>query len=145
MIHYEYDRFKNDISALSTLCESFQPDTIVAIARGGMTLAHALSMQLDVRNLQSIRIESYDGSRQRDSVTIAGECDFGDSHRVLIVDDIVDTGQTLDKLLKTLHTRHPHIIFKSVAIYTKPTALIQPDYSLHEATGWIEFFWERPV
>lgn len=108
-----------------------------------MILAHALSMALDVRNLQSVRVESYDGDRQRDTLSIMGECDFNGSNRVLIVDDIVDSGQTLEALLTIFRTRYPHITFKSTAIYTKPSALLQPDYSLYEATDWIEFFWER--
>ena len=99
MKHYKYDQFKNDIPPLASLCQSFQADTVVAIARGGMTLAHALCMALNVRNLQSIRCESYDGENQRSSITIIGECDFSHSKRVLIVDDIVDSGKTMHALL----------------------------------------------
>ncbi|MCX6073006.1 MAG: phosphoribosyltransferase family protein [Campylobacterales bacterium] len=143
MITYNYDQFKNDIPALATLCESFQPDTLVAVVRGGMTLAHALSMALDIRNLQSIRCESYDGENQRSSITIMEECDFSHSKRVLIVDDIVDSGKTLYTLLDVLHTKHPNILFQTITLFTKPTALIQPNFSLFEATDWIDFFWER--
>ncbi len=142
MKHYKYDQFKNDIPPLASLCQSFQADTVVAIARGGMTLAHALCMALDVRNLQSIRCESYDGENQRSSITIIGKCDFSHSKRVLIVDDIVDSGKTMHALLDILHTQYPEILFQSVSIFTKSTALIQPDFSLYEATDWIEFFWE---
>lgn len=145
MIAYEYDQFKNDIALLRTQSAPFRADTLVAIARGGMTLAHALSMALDVRNLQSIRIESYDADRQRDTLSIIGECNFESSKRVLVVDDIVDSGKTLDALLNLFRKRYPHIEFKTAAIYTKPTALVQPDFSLYEATEWIEFFWERPL
>jgi len=140
MITYNYDQFKNDIPALGKLCESFNPDTIVAVARGGMTLAHALAMALDVRNLQSIRTESYDGENQRSTITITGECDFSHSERVLIVDDIVDTGKTLQALLPILQANHPTVFFNTVALFTKSTAHIQPDFSLYEATDWIEFF-----
>lgn len=143
MIVYNYDRFKSDIQTLGRECQAFQPDTIVAVARGGMTLAHALCMHLDVRNLQSIRIESYDDTCQRETVDIKGECDFSASAKVLIVDDIVDSGKTLEALLRTLHERYPHIVFKSATLFTKSTALMQPDYSLHEAADWIDFFWER--
>lgn len=143
MIYYEYNRFKYDVPSLAALCAPFRPDTLIAIARGGMTLAHALSMSLDVRNLQSIRIESYDGELQRDTLTIRGECDFSLSKHVLIIDDIIDSGQTLDELLKYFRMRYPHVTFKSAALYTKPSARVQPDYSLHEATDWIDFFWER--
>lgn len=143
MIAYDYENFKNDAQILSSLCREFQADTIVAVARGGMTLAHALSMALDIRNLQSVRAESYDGNCQRDSITVSGQCDFSDSSRILIVDDIVDSGQTLASLMPQLRSEHPNCEFKTVALFTKPTALLQPDYSLHEATDWIDFFWER--
>lgn len=143
MIVYDYDRFKTDIQTLAQQCEPFQPDTIVAIARGGMTLGHALCMHMQLRNLQSIRIESYDDDRQRDTVKIFGECDFSLSKRVLIVDDIVDSGKTLNALLAIFRKRYPRVVFKSAALFTKPTALVQPDFSLHEAADWIDFFWER--
>lgn len=143
MTIYTYTHFQNDIQALGRLCAPFEPDTIVAVARGGMTLAHALCMYLDVRNLQSIRIESYDEDRQRESVTIFGECDFTRSQRILIVDDIVDSGKTLHALIPLLSEKNPELLFKSAALFTKTTALIQPDFSLHEATDWIDFFWER--
>lgn len=143
MITYNYDQFKNDISRLGTLCESFKPDTIVAVARGGMTLAHALCMHLDVRNLQSIRCESYDGNEQRTALTIVGKSTFLPSERILVVDDIVDSGQTLHTLLPLLQSNNPDVIFKTASLFTKPTALLQPDFSLYEATDWIDFFWER--
>jgi len=143
MITYTYDRFKTDIQALGKQCESFQPDTIVAIARGGISVAHALCVYLDIRNLQSIRIESYDGQSQRDTLAIFGECDFSTSQRVLIVDDIVDSGKTLHALLPAMQQQYPNLLFKSATLFTKQTALLQPDYSLHEATEWIDFFWEK--
>jgi xanthine phosphoribosyltransferase len=143
MIYYSYENFKTDIQALAIQCEIFEADTIVAIARGGMTVGHALSMALDIRNLQSIRCESYDGNTQRETLTLMGECDFTKSKRVLIVDDIVDSGKTLHFLLPLMQKRHPTLLFASASIFTKPTALIQPEYSLHETHDWIDFFWER--
>lgn len=143
MITYTYEHFLNDLHSLTHQCESFQADTILAIARGGVTLGHALTMSLDIRNLQTIRTESYDGSKQRENVTILGHCDLSHSQRVLIVDDIVDSGKTLTALLPILREEYPQIVFKTAALFTKPTALIQPDFSVHEATDWIDFFWER--
>lgn len=143
MIYYDYKQFCTDIQILSEQCTSFQPDTIIAIARGGMTLAHALSMNLNVRNLQSIRIESYDGDCRRENVNISGECDLRTSKRVLVADDIVDSGQTLVALMPLLRLQNPDCVFKIATLFTKQTALLQPDFSLHEATDWIDFFWER--
>lgn len=143
MIYYDYKQFCTDVQNLSQHCESFQADTILAIARGGMSLAHALSMRLDIRNVQSIRVESYDGENQREIVTVSGECDLFSSKHVLVVDDIVDSGQTLIALLPLLRSRHPHCEFKVATLFTKQTALVQPDFFVHEATDWIDFFWER--
>ncbi len=143
MIYYDYKRFCTDVQLLSEQCRHFEADTILAVARGGMTLAHALSMSLDIRNLQSIRTESYDGEVQRDTISISLTCDLSCSKRVLVVDDIVDSGKTLLALLPQLREENPHIDFKTAALFTKQTALTQPDFSLHEATDWIDFFWER--
>ena len=143
MIYYGYDRFKIDVQSLADSCAVFKPDTLLAIARGGMTLGHALSMALNIRNLQSIRCESYDNAQQRETVSVFGEGDLSNSMRVLIVDDIVDSGKTLKALIPVLQQRYPHISFASASIFTKHTAVIQPDFSLHEAHDWIDFFWER--
>ncbi|HEX5330678.1 phosphoribosyltransferase domain-containing protein [Sulfuricurvum sp.] len=143
MITYNYEHFKNDLQPLSTQCEAFQPDTILGVARGGVTLAHALSMSLEVRNLQSIRVESYDGDSRRESVSVLGKCDLTQSKRVLVVDDIVDSGHTLAALMPILSSEYPNCDFKIATLFTKPTALLQPDFCLHEAHEWIEFFWER--
>lgn len=143
MIYYSYDHFKIDILNLADKCSAFEADTIVAIARGGMTVGHALSMALKIRNLQSIRCESYDDNTQRQSLAIYGECDFNQSKRVLIVDDIVDSGKTLHALIPVLQKRYPSIHFATASVFTKSTALVQPDFSLHEALDWIDFFWER--
>lgn len=143
MIYYSYENFKTDIQELRRTCEPFDADTIVAIARGGMTVGHALSMALNIRNLQSIRCESYDSHTQRQDVSVLGECDFTLSKRVLVVDDIVDSGKTLNALLPYLQNKYPDVLFATAAIFTKPTAFLQPDFSLHEAHDWIDFFWER--
>jgi xanthine phosphoribosyltransferase len=143
MIYYDYKQFCTDIQKLRMMCEPFQAETVIAVARGGMTLAHALSMALDIRNLQSIRVESYDAETQRDSVTVAGECDLTGIKRVLVVDDIVDSGQTLAVLMPLLRLHYPDCTFKTATLFTKATAVMQPDFSIHEARDWIDFFWER--
>jgi hypoxanthine phosphoribosyltransferase len=84
------------------------PDTIVAIARGGMILSHALCMNLSVRNLQSIRCESYNDSKKQSALTIYDTCDLKDSNRILIVDDIADSGQTLHSLLPFFTQKYPN-------------------------------------
>jgi xanthine phosphoribosyltransferase len=118
MMYYDYNQFKNDIPQLGVLCESFEADTILAVARGGMMVAHALSMYLEIRDVRSIRCESYDGAIHRSSLTIRGEVAFPLAQRILIVDDIVDSGKTLQELLLVLHANNPTVIFKTVTLFT---------------------------
>ena len=142
MHYYGYKTFENDTKKLIEQSREYQPDTIVAIARGGMMLGQLMGYGLSVRNVQSIHVESYDDEYQRESVTIFGDCDLKRSERILVVDDIVDSGKTLQAILKYFKKSAPHAIIKSASLFYKHSAVIQPDYTIHEATEWINFFWE---
>ncbi|MBT6107952.1 MAG: phosphoribosyltransferase, partial [Campylobacteraceae bacterium] len=41
--------------------------------------------------------------------------------------------------------KYPSCEFKVATLFTKQTALMQPNYSIKEATQWIEFFWEIDI
>jgi xanthine phosphoribosyltransferase len=88
-------------------------------------------------------VASYDDSCQRDSVTIEGDCGAEGAKRILIVDDIVDSGKTLQRIKAHLKTRYPEAEIKCAAPWYKPSACEQPDFTCREATEWIEFFWDR--
>ncbi|MDX1296080.1 MAG: phosphoribosyltransferase family protein [Sulfurimonadaceae bacterium] len=142
MVYYSYDEFKEDTNNLIAAVRGYNPDAVVAVARGGMMLGQLMGYGLDLRNVQSIHVEAYDGEQQREKVDIFGQCDFDGVQRVLIVDDIVDSGMTLQTLLERLKAEHPAVTFKSASIFYKPTATVQPDFTVKEATEWINFFWE---
>ena len=143
MYYYNYQEFRDDTLALAQQCKPFQPDVILGIARGGLMLAQALAYALNIRNLQSIRVESYDDDNKRDDIDLHVDCHLQHCRHVLIVDDIVDSGDTLKAVLSTLKEHYPDVIFKSASLFYKPTACIQSDFSIKEATQWIEFFWEK--
>jgi len=142
MIEYGYDECKEDTLALIGQISDFKPDTVIGIARGGIMLAQHVGYGLDLRNVQCIRVESYDDKNKREEVTILDDCDLSQSRRAILVDDICDSGDTLRAVLEYLKQRHPDTLFKTATLFTKPTACMQPDYSVKEATGWINFFWE---
>lgn len=142
MKYYSYEEFKSDYKELSKKCEEFRPDTIIAVARGGLMLAQYMAYSLDVRDLQSIRAISYDDDHKLESVTLFSNLNLKENSKVLIVDDIVDSGDTLKAILDELTQQHVSVTFRSAAIFYKTTALIQPDFAIKEATEWIEFFWE---
>ena len=143
MLNYAYEAFEKDVKVLIEQTSAYQPDLIVAIARGGMMLGQIMGYGLGVRNVQSIRVEAYDGECQRDTVTISGSCDLCDVKRVLIVDDIVDSGDTLQAVIDKFKRIAPDLQIKTATLFYKPSASILPDYKVHEATEWIGFFWEK--
>jgi len=53
--------------------------------------------------------------------------------KVLILDDIVDSGQTIKEVLSHLQGCFPYVEFKIASLFYKKTAVIQPDFAVHEA------------
>ena len=143
MKYYAYETFKNDTNKLCEQVKDYSPQSIVAIARGGMSLAHAMAEGLNIREVQSMRTELYDATNKREDISIFGTCSFKECTRVLVVDDIADSGDTLDCIMKNLEDAHPNIIFKSCTLFYKKTSIYEPHFWINEADDWIDFFWER--
>lgn len=143
MKYYAYENFKKDTNKLLKELRVFQPEVIVGIARGGLTLCHAIAEGLDVREVQTIRTELYDNTLKRDTLSIFGECSFNSVKKVLVVDDISDSGETLNAVMLYLQNKFKTIEFKSATLFYKQTSIYEPDYWINDANDWIDFFWER--
>lgn len=143
MKYYAYENFKNDTNLLIKEVKSFEPQIIIGIARGGLTLAHAMAEGLKIREVQTLRTELYDATCKRDKLSIFDTCKFGDVKKIIVVDDIADSGETFDAIMKYLREKYPHIEFKSCALFYKRTSVYKPDFWINEANDWIDFFWER--
>ncbi len=141
--YYTYARFVADVRALVRKTAVFEADTLVAVARGGWMLGAALSQALDNRRLMSVNSVYYDAQERRGACTVFNLPDLSQSRRVLMLDDICDSGVTLDAVKKALQARYPAVEIKIATLYFKPTAIVQPDFTLHEAAAWIDFFWEK--
>ncbi|MDA3945664.1 MAG: phosphoribosyltransferase family protein [Helicobacteraceae bacterium] len=143
MTYYPYEKFVTDVKALVKLTSEYQPDALIAIARGGLTLGHAYAMVTNNRQLTSINSILYEGDQRGKSCEIFNVPELNDAKKVLLLDDIVDSGQTIKEVLDHLQQCFPNVEFKIASIYYKKTAVIQPDFAIHEANDWIEFFWEK--
>jgi len=143
MKYYAYEEFVTDTKKLVELCEGFQADTLLAIARGGLTLGHAYAHAVDNRRLFAINSILYERDKKGASCEIFNMPELKDAKKVLILDDIVDSGQTIKEVLALLQKCFPEIEFKIASLFYKPTAVIQPDFAVHEAQEWVEFFWEK--
>ena len=143
MKYYAYEEFRNDTNTLIKKVRDFHPEALLAIARGGLTLAHAMAEGLDIREVQSIQTELYDKTCKRDTITIFDTCVFENRARILVIDDIADSGETLEAIMKHLVKKYPQIEFKSATLFYKTTSIYEPNFWVKEADYWIDFFWER--
>ncbi|APW66105.1 MULTISPECIES: phosphoribosyltransferase [Arcobacteraceae] len=144
-LYYSYDLFKEDTQKLVNSCRDYEPDVLLAVARGGLTLAHLMAQAMDMRNLYSLNSVHYEGDLKLDTFNIFNIPDVSHAKRVLIIDDIVDSGETMEQILKILKEKFPNVEFKLATLFYKKTAVLQPDYTVREATQWIDFFWEVDV
>lgn len=143
MVYYAYAQFVKDVKKLVQKTSEYQPDTIIGIARGGWTLAHAYASATDNRQLMSINSILYEGKDKGSKCEVFNVPDLSKAKKVILLDDIVDSGQTISEVLNYLKVQFPNVEFKIASIYYKKTACIQPDFSLYETEEWIEFFWEK--
>jgi xanthine phosphoribosyltransferase len=141
-IYYSYNEFQKDLKILiKKIDKPF--DTIIPIARGGLTISHLLGEYYNIREVYAMNTIGYNDTYKLDSVEIFNIPDLKKSQIALIVDDIADSGETLKEVLKALKEKNPTCKFKTATLFYKKSSIVQPDYTLHEATQWIEFFWNK--
>ncbi|AII14494.1 putative nucleotide phosphoribosyltransferase [Campylobacter iguaniorum] len=144
MTYYSYSSFEKDVKVLSSKIQNdFAPEVILAVARGGLTLAHAISMKLNNRNCFCLNSIHYEDTKKLDTINIFNVPDLSKFKKVLIVDDMVDSGESIVAIKRELLSKYPNLELKIATIFYKSKALLIPDYSVKEANDWIEFFWER--
>ena len=156
---------KHFISAESLLRDSFvlarqifdsgfRPDFIVGVWRGGAPVGIAVQEFLEFQGIPSdhiaIRTSSYTGINQQDKqVRVHGlqyVIDHADSeHRLLIVDDVFDSGRSIRAILEELSIKCRRNLPDTIRIacpWYKPTknvTSLTPDYYVHEADQWLVF------
>jgi len=143
MIHYSYSQFTKDVKSLEKDIRAYSPEAVVAIARGGVTFGHFVSSLLDIRNFYTINSIHYNDTKKLDDIHIFNIPDLERYDTVLLVDDIIDSGDTIEEVIKVLKAKYPKLQIKTATLFYKKTAKIEPDFSVNEATDWIEFFWEK--
>ena len=138
--YYPYKDFLADTRSLVQKID-WKFDSIIAIARGGLSLGHLLGETYDLREVYSINTIGYEDTVKLESVKVFNIPELSEAKNVLIVDDIVDSGDTLIEVLKVLHKAYPTVNFKTASLFYKKSARIAPDWYVQETDQWIEFFW----
>jgi len=145
MRYYGYDEFLIDIKTITAKAKELDVDGVVGILRGGATLAHFLCEGLECKNMYTLKASSYHGQSKEGRPTISQLPTLGAEKTVAIVDEIVDSGETMKYVLEDLRAMYPDKKFVSFAIFQKPSAIVKADVYLHEANEWIDFFWEADM
>jgi hypoxanthine phosphoribosyltransferase len=129
--------------ARSILADGFVPEVVVAIARGGLIPGGAVAYALGAKNCGALNVEFYTGIgtvlENPELLPPHLDLDYLEGRRVLLVDDVADSGRTLKLAVELLRGRGADV--RSVTIYTKPGSIEQPDYSWRETGLWIDFPW----
>ena len=121
----------------------FEPDIILAIARGGLFAAGSLGYALSVKNLYVMNLEFYTGVGERLDVPVMlppslDKVDLADA-RILVVDDVADTGHTL----KVVHEFCQDVVSETMTavLYEKSHSLVKCDFVWRRTDRWINFPW----
>lgn len=147
--HISWDQIHRDSRALAWRLEQNGPlaggawKAVVAITRGGMVPACIIARELNVRVVDTISVKSYDNQTQTDAQVLkapdAAIC--GDGTGILIIDDLVDSGKTLEVVRKL----YPNAHFATV--YAKPKGRPLVDSFITEVSQdtWIFFPWDMAL
>ena len=116
--------------------DRFRPELVIAIARGGFVPARLLCDYLDTYNLSCIRIAHYIGTdiTEQASLSIPLNIDIR-GMSVLLVDDVDDTGDTLQLALTHLRSFNPAVVRVAV-LHHKTASSVAPDYYAEEVKHW---------
>ncbi|MDV7269513.1 xanthine phosphoribosyltransferase [Thioclava sp. A2] len=146
--HVSWDQLHRDARALAWRLDGKGPDdgawkAVVGITRGGLVPAAIVARELDIRVVDTISVKSYSHQTQREAmVTKQPQADLmGDGTGILVVDDLVDSGKTLELVRKLFPKAH------FATVYAKPKGREQVDTFITEVSQdtWIFFPWDMAL
>ena len=121
----------------------FHPDVVVAIARGGLVAGRVLVDLLETPQLTTLQIEFYTGITQTKTAPNIKQklTNSVTNKKVLLVDDIADSGKTL-KLAHTILQKQKAAQIQTATLYWKPQSNIKPDFTEKQTQNWVIFPWD---
>ena len=140
-----WDQFHRDARALAwRLAEAGPFQAVVCITRGGLVPAAIVARELGIRVIETVCIASYNHTAQGELTLLKGVAEHivavggGRGRGVLVVDDLVDTGQTAKLVRDLLPEAH------FAAVYAKPQGRPMVDTFITEVSQdtWIFFPWD---
>ncbi len=146
--HVSWDQLHRDARALAWRLDGQGPDgapwkAVVAITRGGMAPAMIVARELDIRMVDTVSVKSYNHQEQSAPKVIKSpDMDvIGDGTGVLVIDDLVDTGRTLEAVKELMPKAH------IATVYAKPMGRPMVETFITEVSQdtWIFFPWDMAL
>lgn len=146
--HVSWDQIHRDSRALAWRLDGRGPGdgtwrAVVAITRGGMAPAMIVARELDIRTVDTISVKSYDHQDRTEAKVLKSPDTemMGDGTGILVVDDLVDTGKTLELVRKLYPKAH------FATVYAKPAGEKQVDTFITGVSQdtWIFFPWDMAL
>ena len=140
-----WERFGTAIRELAAVIveDGYRPDIVLAVARGGLPVAGAIAYALDVKQCFTMNVEFYTGIDERlaTPVVLPPTIDAIDLRgaRVLIADDVADTGKTLELVRNEIAAHVAEL--RCAVLYLKPWSIVVPEYVWTATERWIDFPW----
>ena len=148
--HVSWDQLHRDARALAWRLDGHGPDdggwrAVVGITRGGMAPAMIVARELDIRTVDTISVKSYhagggkaDQRREAEVLKAPDANVMGDGEGILVIDDLVDSGKTLE----LVRSMYPKAHF--ACVYAKPEGEKQADTYITSVSQdtWIFFPWD---
>jgi xanthine phosphoribosyltransferase len=147
--HVSWEQMHRDSRALAWRLDKrgAEPEggwkAVVAITRGGMVPACIVARELGIRIVDTISVKSYDHQTQEGARVLKAPdaTVMGDGDGVLIVDDLVDTGRTIE-LVRQIY---PKAHFATVYAKPKGAPLVHTFITEVSQDTWIFFPWDMAL
>lgn len=123
----------------------FKPDYIIGIANGGLIPLYFLTKKLGVNDVLIVSASSYDKDKRQDlKIKYIPETDLT-GKKILLVDDIADTGLSLKGVLDAIKHRYDNSEIKTATLeVNKKRCQLYPDFYIGIEEGeWVVFPWEK--
>lgn len=123
----------------------FEPDMVVGLARGGWPPSRCVCDFLGLSDLTSVKVEHYEGAAKKldkPQVRYDAQPKAIEGKDVLLVDDIVDTGKTIETAIAHVEEQGANEI-RTALLQTLPTSEYEPDFygeALDESV-WVLYPW----
>ncbi len=140
-----WDAVNSGVEVLAHMLKPLKPHLIVGVSRGGLIPAVMLSHKLNC-HVETISASAYSGTRRtlEKPITIEGWKPEYDRTNTIVVDDIFDTGATVDAIRYKQDNTYFHNFYFASLVSKRPEANNRNIYFMRVPQHmWVQFPWEQ--